>query len=620
MSDNKKKIILGIDLGTTNSCVAYGAHGTVIEDANTGKRTVESLVYYAPNGEIHVGASARKKFSTNKVVYLAKRLMGLSMSEYNTSVSNKCNFPYPVKENDKGQLCVEVSGKLRTPVEVSADILRYLKTNAEKKLNATITDAVITVPAYFNDAQRQATKDAGKIAGLNVLRIINEPTAAALAYGIDKKGSAKNVLVYDFGGGTFDVTLLTIDDGVFEVKATGGDAFLGGADLDKTIIDYLSDEFKKENGVDLRKDPMALARLVQQSEETKKDLSATERVDVVIPFIHGQETLEATISRSMFESWVSGHIKKTEDHITSVLKNGGLSIGEVDVIVVVGGSTRVPAVQRMLERLFGKDKLDMSINPDEVVAQGAAIQGSILSGDSKDLLLLDVTPLSLGIETKGGVFTKLITANTTIPAKKSQVFTTAEDNQTSVTIAVYQGERSMARDNKMLGQFELSGIAPARAGVPQVEVSFDVDANGIMNVSAKDKASGKECSIKIESKGSLSEDDIQKMKDDAEKNAESDKTRMRLISAKNEADGLIHNTRKSIDEYKDKIPQEYKDELDAKVKDLESALASDNVDSIEAANKVLSDTVNKMYEKVSAANGTTNSEENPSAESDTPNE
>lgn len=601
MSNDKKKIILGIDLGTTNSCVAYGSAGTVIEDANTGKRTVESLVYYAPNGEIHVGAAARKKFSTNKVVYLAKRLMGLSMDEYNASVASKCHFPYPVKSNDKGQLCVEVSGKLRTPVEVSADILRYLKTNAEKKLNTTITEAVITVPAYFNDAQRQATKDAGKIAGLNVLRIINEPTAAALAYGIDKK-AAKNVLVYDFGGGTFDVTLLTIDDGVFEVKSTGGDAFLGGADLDNKIVDCFVDSFKKDNGIDLKKDPVALARLIQQAEETKKDLSATERVEVSIPFISGQENLEVSISRTMFESWITGFVKKTADHIDDVIKKGGLNISDVDTVVVVGGSTRVPAVQRMLEEKFGKSKLDLSINPDEVVAQGAAIQGSILAGDSKDLLLLDVTPLSLGIETRGGVFTKLITANTTIPAKKSQVFTTAEDNQTSVTIGVYQGERSMARDNRLLGQFELAGIAPAKAGVPQIEVSFDIDANGILNVSAKDKASGKECSIKIESKGSLSDEDIQRMKEEAEKNAEADKERMKLITVKNEAEGLVHNTRNALDEYKDKIDQAYKDELESKVKNVETALSSDNVESIEAATKELSDAVNKMYEKVSAAN------------------
>ena len=601
MSNNTKKIILGIDLGTTNSCVAYGSAGTVIEDANTGKRTVESLVYYAPNGEIQVGAAARKKFSTNKVVYLAKRLMGLSMDEYNSGVASKCNFPYPVKANDKGQLCVEVSGKLRTPVEVSADILRYLKVNDEKKLNQTITEAVITVPAYFNDAQRQATKDAGKIAGLNVLRIINEPTAAALAYGIDKK-AAKNVLVYDFGGGTFDVTLLTIDDGVFEVKSTGGDAFLGGADLDNKIVDYFVDSFKKDNGIDLKKDPVALARLIQQAEETKKDLSATERVEVSIPFISGQESLEVSISRTMFESWITGFIKKTEDHIDDVVKKGGLSLSEVDTVVVVGGSTRVPAVQRMLEAKFGKSKLDLSINPDEVVAQGAAIQGSILSGDAKDLLLLDVTPLSLGIETRGGVLTKLITANTTIPAKKSQVFTTAEDNQTSVTIAVYQGERSMAKDNRLLGQFELAGIAPAKAGVPQIEVSFDMDANGILNVSAKDKASGKECSIKIESKGSLSDDDIQRMKEEAEKHAEEDKQRMKLITAKNEAEGLIHNTKKALDEYKDKIDQAYKDELESKMKEVETALSSDNAESIEAATKSLSDAVNKMYEKVSAAN------------------
>jgi molecular chaperone DnaK len=511
-------------------------------------------------------------------------------------------------------LCIDISGKLRTPVEVSADILRYLKTNAEKKLNTTITDAVITVPAYFNDAQRQATKDAGKIAGLNVLRIINEPTAAALAYGVNT-GANKNILVYDFGGGTFDVTVLNIDDGVFEVKSTGGDAFLGGADLDEAIVSYLCDLFKKNHGVDLKKDPVALSRLIQHAEETKKDLSATERVEIAIPFISKEEGLETVISRPMFESWISPLIKKTEDHIMDVINKSGFTINEIDTVVVVGGSTRVPAVQRMLERVFGKEKLDLSINPDEVVAQGAAIQGSILSGDSKDLLLLDVTPLSLGIETKGGVFTKIVTANTTIPSKKSQVFTTADDNQTSVTIGIYQGERPLVRDNRLLGQFELGGIAPAKAGVPQIEVVFDVDANGILNVSATDKATGKNCSIKIESKGSLSEDDIKKMKEDAEKNADEDKSRMKLISAKNEADGLIHNTRRSLDEYKDKVSPQYKEELEEKIRNVEKALTTDNVEEIEAANKALSEVVNKMYENISNAGSDNGSSDNEKRES-----
>ena len=574
--------IIGIDLGTTNSCVAImdGKEPKVIENVE-GSRTTPSMVAFTENDENLVGQSAKRQAVTNpeKTLFAIKRLVGRRMDDPSVKKDTEI-LPYKITAGDNQDAWVDISGKKYSPSQISAMILQKMKETAEKFLGKPVKEAVITVPAYFNDAQRQATKDAGKIAGLDVKRIINEPTAAALAYGLDKKTGT--VAVYDLGGGTFDISILEIGDGVFEVKATNGDTKLGGEDFDNVLIDYFASEFKKEQSIDLKNDKLALQRLKEAAEKAKIELSTAPQTEVNLPFItadaSGPKHLNIKLSRSKFESLVSDLIDRSIEPCKQALKDAGLSAGEINDVILVGGMTRMPKVIEAVKNFFGKDP-NRSVNPDEVVALGAAVQGGVLSGDVKDVLLLDVTPLSLGIETLGGVFTKLIDKNTTIPTNKSQTFSTADDNQSAVTIRVFQGERQIAADNKLLGQFDLVGIPPAPKGTPQIEVTFDIDANGIVKVSAKDKATGKEHQIQIKASGGLSDEEIEKMVKDAEANADSDKKKLEEIEAKNNADSIIHSTEKSLKEHGSKIPKEDKDKIEKSLEELKSVLKDEKAEA-----------------------------------------
>lgn len=577
--------IIGIDLGTTNSCVAVmeGGEPQVIVNSE-GNRTTPSMVAFARDGERLVGAPAKRQAVTNpkNTVFSIKRFMGRRHSEV---LDEEKIVPYEVSENKEGVVTVKVGGKEYTPPEISAMILQKLKKDAENYLGETVTQAVITVPAYFNDAQRKATKDAGEIAGLEVLRIINEPTAAALAYGMDKKHDEK-IAIYDFGGGTFDISILEIGDGVFEVKSTNGDTHLGGDDIDKLIIDWLVAEFKKDQGIDLSKDQMALQRLKEAAEKAKIELSSTTSTDINLPFITADNTgpkhLNIQLTRGRFEQMIEPLIQRSLRPCEAALKDAGLSVSEIDEVILVGGTTRIPAIQEAVKKLFKKEP-HKGVNPDEVVAVGAAIQGAVLSGDVKDVVLLDVTPLSLGIETLGGVFTKLIERNTTIPTSKSQVFSTAADGQTSVEVHVLQGEREMAAHNRSLGRFILQGIPAAPRGVPQIEVTFDIDANGLLNVKAKDKGTGKEQKITITASSGLSEADIEKMKKDAEAHAGEDKKRRELVEAKNQADSVVYSTEKMLKENGDKLSSESKSKLEKGMEELKKKMQSENAEEIKKA-------------------------------------
>lgn len=570
--------VIGIDLGTTNSCVAImeGKEARVIENAE-GARTTPSMVAFTNTGERLVGQAAKRQAVTNpeNTLFAIKRLIGRRYDDPMTQ-KDKGLVPYKIVEGGNGDAWVEVEGKKYSPSEISAFILQKMKETAENFLGEKVTQAVITVPAYFNDSQRQATKDAGKIAGLEVLRIINEPTAAALAYGLDKK-AGETIAVYDLGGGTFDISILEIGDGVFEVKSTNGDTFLGGEDFDQRLIDYLADEFKKEQGIDLRKDKLALQRLKEAAEKAKIELSSAMQTDVNLPFItadaSGPKHLNVTLTRAKFESLVDDLVQRTVKPCKAALKDAGITADQIDEVILVGGMTRMPKISETVKSFFGKEP-HRGVNPDEVVALGAAIQGGVLRGDVKDVLLLDVTPLSLGIETLGGIFTRLIDRNTTIPTKKGQTFSTADDNQTAVTIRVFQGEREMAADNKLLGQFDLMGIPPAPRGMPQIEVTFDIDANGIVHVSAKDKATGKEQQIRIEASGGLSEQDIDKMVKEAESHASEDKKRKELVEVRNQAEALLHTTERTLKEHGEKINESDREKIEAASKDLRESLDS----------------------------------------------
>jgi molecular chaperone DnaK len=581
--------IIGIDLGTTNSCVAImdGKNPKVIENVE-GARTTPSMVAFTENDENLVGQSAKRQAVTNpeKTLFAIKRLLGRRIDD--PSVKKDLEIlPYKITAGDNQDAWVDISGKKYSPSQISAMILQKMKETAEKFLGKPVKEAVITVPAYFNDAQRQATKDAGKIAGLDVKRIINEPTAAALAYGLDKKKTG-TVAVYDLGGGTFDISILEIGDGVFEVKATNGDTKLGGEDFDNVLIDYFAAEFKKEQSIDLKNDKLALQRLKEAAEKAKIELSTAAQTEVNLPFItadaSGPKHLNIKLSRSKFETLVSDLIDRSIEPCKQALKDAGLNAGEINDVILVGGMTRMPKVIEAVKNFFGKDP-NRSVNPDEVVALGAAVQGGVLSGDVKDVLLLDVTPLSLGIETLGGVFTKLIEKNTTIPTNKSQTFSTADDNQSAVTIRVFQGERQIATDNKLLGQFDLVGIPPAPKGTPQIEVTFDIDANGIVKVSAKDKATGKEHQIQIKASGGLSDEEIEKMVKDAEANADSDKKKLEEIEARNNADSIVHSTEKSLKEHGSKVSKEDKEKIEKSLEELKEALKNEKTDPAELKEK-----------------------------------
>ena len=611
--------IIGIDLGTTNSCLAVleGGEPTIITNPEGG-RTTPSVVGFTKDGERLVGQPAKRQAVTNpeNTVFSIKRFMGRMHDEVGTEISE---VPYKVDKNSNGAVVIKAGGKEYTPPEVSAMVLQKLKQDAEEYLGIKITDAVITVPAYFNDSQRQATKDAGKIAGLNVRRIINEPTAASLAYGLDKKKDEK-IAVFDLGGGTFDISILELGDGVFEVKSSNGDGHLGGDDFDQRVIDWIADEFKKSDGIDLRNDPMALQRLKEAAEAGKKELSTSKQTDINLPFItadsSGPKHLNLSLSRAKFDDLVDDLVERTVEPCKKALSDAGLSAADIHEVILVGGSIRIPKIQEKVKEIFGKEP-NKSVNPDEVVALGAAIQGGVLAGDVDDILLLDVTPLSLGIETLGGVDTHLIERNTTIPTKKSQIFSTAADNQTTVEIHVLQGERDMAIDNKTIGRFHLADIPPAPRGIPQIEVTFDIDANGILNVSAKDKATGKEQSIRIEASSGLSESEIDKMVNDAKKHEQDDKEKHEKIDLMNQSEHLIYETEKNVKEYGDKLGEEEKVSLTEKVENLKKAKDSGNADDIKTAmeslNGAWSQMASKMYDtaKEAESSGTDGASQKP---------